>query len=77
MGPVVPNRCSDGNPTKTLLQPTMSHGPTGPGRMTRCTGIDAELNATLTTDELVSECLPLLELAQSRVHEQWRFNLQG
>ena len=46
-------------------------------QVTRCTGIDAELNATLTTDELVSECLPLLELAQSRVHEQWRFNLQG
>jgi len=46
-------------------------------QVARCTGIDLELDATRPTSDLVDECLPLLYLAVDRVHEQWRFNLNG
>ena len=43
----------------------------------RCKGIDCELDASRPISELVDACLPLLSLAVDRVHEQWRFNLNG
>ena len=44
-------------------------------QVTRCAGVDLELDATRPIDELVLECLPALHLSMNRVHEQWRFHL--